>query len=286
MIPVFSSEWNPPTNPPYAATFEKYGPRVSDIIFDVVPGGVPGQAAAFEAGLIDAMDWPTPSSYIPSWKVDTGVGAGIWMGPTVGLWYYEFDLNLQNWPIGDGLGKSVGGLTFPTPNDEGEYWIDYTRQRARDCRDFRRALSYLFDRDQLISFMEGYGVALDTFIPPVIGGWEKFANGTSFFNATELDNPVPTYSFDMTEAQTLLYDAGFRDYDSDGILEYSKTKDLAGKEELPPLELWIRSDDQYRSKAGNILWTNMAAVGIPVNGHIASRNECYDHAWNKYDYHI
>jgi ABC-type transport system substrate-binding protein len=287
MVSVFPSVWDPPTNPSYAETYEKYGPRVTDIIFDIVPGGVAGEALALNDGDIDAMDWPAPASYIPSWSADTGVGANIWMGPTIGLWYYEFDINLQNWPMGDGLGESVGGLTFPTPNGEGEPSINYTRQRAQDCRELRKALSYLYDRDQLITYMQGYGVALDTFIPPVIGGWEKFANGTSFFDPS-LANPVPTYEFNMTKAEELLWNAGWRDYDTDGDLEYSKTRSSTPGEyeELPAIEFWIRSDDQYRKKGGQILWGNMEAVGFQVNGHIESKSNCYDHAWQIYDYHI
>jgi hypothetical protein len=280
--PVFPSLWDPGTNPPYEATFEKYGSRVSDIIFEVMPS-LTGESDALAAGLIDLMDWPTPTAYIPDWILDTGVGADIWMGTVSGLWYYEIDMNCQNWPIGDGLGETLGPTQYPTPNGEGEWWINYTRQRARDCREFRRALNYLFNRPSLLSTMKGYGVILDTFIPPVIGGWEAFPNGTAF---KDCDNPIPTYSYDPALANTTLWNAGFRDYDGDGDIDYSKNRTLAGKEDLPDLQLWIRSDDPFRSKLGQDLWDELLSIGIPVSGHIDTKENCFDHAWVKYDSHL
>ena len=281
IVPVYTDEWNPPTNPPYPETFEKYGPRVSELKY-VIEGDLTKESEDFYAGKIDLMDWPASPGKIAPWLADED----IWMGPVVGLWYYELDLNLQNWPIGDGLGEAMYDTVvskWPTPRGEGYETIDYTRLRAQDCREFRRALAYLVPRDAVLDAMMGYGVILDTFIPPVIGGWEKFANGTSFF---DYDPPVPTYTTDEYLANLTLWEAGFRDYDLDGDLEYSPTRSAGDTDDLWPLQVWIRSDDPIRTVLGVDFCKGLEKYDIPYDQYTKSRTECYDHAWVKYDSHV
>jgi ABC-type transport system substrate-binding protein len=269
-------------------TFEKYGPRVEDLIFNV-GGDVAKEAAMLENGLIDYMDWAVPSGKIASWGSDPN----IVMGDYSEAGWYEYDLNLQMWPIGHGIMDGGAGgpaptaamdWTFPTSWDAGSYWIDYSDQRDVDARWFRKGLAYLTNRGAIAGEFEGTITPMETFIFPTIGGWE---------------NPsAPKYPFAIASAKTCFDNGGFMDYDSDGEREYSKhvTEREAWKtggpvppdvEEIPDIQLWSRTDDPPRAYAGAILRQYLQDYcSVAVDYNEGSYSYCTPHAWDDYDYHI
>jgi ABC-type transport system substrate-binding protein len=269
-------------------TFEKYGPRVKDLIFNV-GGDVTKEATMLENGLIDYMDWAVPSGKITSWSTNPN----IVMGEYSEAGWYEYDLNLQMWPIGHGIMDGGDGgaaptaamdWTFPTSWDAGSYWIDYSDQRDVDARWFRKALAYLTNRGAISTAFEGTITPMETFIFPTIGGWE---------------NPsAPKYPFGIAEAKACFDSGGFMDYDSDGWREYCKhvTQREAWKlggpvpsdvEEIPDIQLWSRSDDPPRQKAGAMLREYLESYcNVDVDYNEGSYSYCTPHAWDDYDYHI
>jgi ABC-type transport system substrate-binding protein len=285
LLPTFAAD--PPVVPEGGA-FEKYGPHIDHLIFKVA-GDLAKETEFLKKGEIDVMDWAAPAAVIDAWMANPD----ITMGDYSEWGWYEFDLNLQMWPIGHGsmrpeLGADGGApmppeanWDFPETWDEGDYWINYTDQRDSDSRDFRRALSHLVNRASGASVPARIGSNMETFIYPAIKDWE---------NPAAAKYP---YDEEATAAKALLNNAGFNDYDGDGKLEYSKSHATptpptppADMEELPELQLWIRVDDPDRKYAGELLRDEMLLLGIPVDAYIASRTLCYYHAWTTYDYHI
>lgn len=274
-------------------TYDKYGPRVKDIIFNVA-GDVGREAQMLEDGLIDVMDWAVPFGKISSWESNPNIVMGLYEEAG----WYEYDLNLQMWPIGHGTMNGVkekeGGAAPTTAMDwtlpvgwNGSYWINYNDQRDVDAREFRRALAHLTDRGSIASQFAGTISPMETFIYPMLISWE---------------NPLaPRYAFGLDLARGHLDAGGFMDYRGDTWREYcpnvaareawknagrDKNNPPAGVEDIPDIQLWSRSDDPPRKYAGNILFQYMEAVNIDVDYYEGSYGYCTSHAWKYYDYHI
>ena len=271
-------------------SYEKFGPRVSDLIFEV-GGSVGAEAIDLETGVIDLMDWAVPSDKIDDWLADPNIVMGLYEEAG----WYEFDLNLQMWPIGHGSMRpeleAEGGAaptgdmdwTFPDSWDEGHYWINHTCQRCQDAKWFRKALAHLTNRAAIESQFPGSIAPMETFIFPVIGGWE---------------NPsAPTYAYSIALAEAAFDAGGFKDYDGDGVREYCKhvTEREAWNpgdpaptdtEEIPDIQLWVRNDDPVRLFAGQILGLDLVTCDIETDVHEGSYGQITPHAWRYYDFHI
>jgi ABC-type transport system substrate-binding protein len=272
-------------------TFEKFGPRVNDIIFRVA-GSLSNEATDFEAGNIDFMDWAVPADKIDAWLANPAM---VLEDYSEAGWY-EYDLNLQMWPIGHGSMRpelgALGGAApttdmnwnFPASWDEGQYWIDYSQQRDLDAKMFRKAIASLTDRNSLSSAYPGSITPMETFIFPALGaGWENPA--------------APKYAYSIATAKSYFDQGGFKDYDGDGRREYCKhvaerNAWVPGQpapidtEEIPDIQLWRRTDDPIRNTAGELLRDALAACFIFVDDHAGTYSTCTPHAWKTYDYHI
>lgn len=272
-------------------TFEKFGPRVNDLIFKVY-GSLGAEALALENGEIDYMDWAVPADKIDPWSTNPNIVLSEYSE----CGWYEHDINLQMWPIGhgkmDGSKTKEGGAaptramdwTFPTSWDPGHYWIDYACQRCLDAKWFRKALAYLTNRDAISTQFPGSLVPMQTFIFPVISGWE---------------NPnAPKYPYSIESARACLDNGGFMDYDVDGVREYCKHVEARNLwksggpvppdvEEIPDIQMWIRSDDPPRQFAGRLLRDDLSLrCNVEVDAYEGSYGYCTPHAWDAYDYHI
>jgi ABC-type transport system substrate-binding protein len=274
-------------------TFEKFGPRVNDIIFRVA-GGLSGEATDFEAGNIDFMDWAVPADKIDAWLANSAM---ILEDYSEAGWY-EYDLNLQMWPIGHGsMDPTLGALGGAAPTadmnwnwknipswDAGHYWIDDGCQRCQDSKLFRKALATLTDRNSLSSAYPGSLTPMETFIFPTIGGWKNLS--------------APKYPYSVANAKALLDQGGFKDYDGDLRREYCKHVAARNAwdgnpahappdvEEIPDIQLWRRTDDPPRNTAGELLRDALAACFVFVDDHPGTYSTCTPHAWKDYDYHI
>jgi hypothetical protein len=276
VIPVYPQD--PPIVPEGTPQYERYGPRVNDIIFSV-QGDVLTESESLAAGNIDVMDWTTPGSYVPDWMADSEITLGDYSE-----WgYYEHDINCQQWPTGHGnmTPPEPSGYTLPpdyhgnhNDSDPDHYWIDYSCQRCLDARQFRRALAHLTDRDAMVANMEGFATAMETFCFPGIASWENPA--------------AQKYAYSLALAEAAFLDGGFADWDTDGTMEYSPSHGAVAddEEDLPTLMGWIRSDDPDRTFAGIQLRDDLLKLGVPLDMPVADRSTCYYHAWVLYDYHI
>lgn len=270
--PVIS--YDPPIEPSPSSSYERYGPRVYDIIFSAWGDSIT-EADALQAGDIDLMDWATPTSKLDpegdDWRWDPEVTLGDYSE-----WgYYEFDINCMQWPTGHGDMTPPGWNGDEPAVTSGHYWFTPdTCQRCYDARQFRRALAHLVDRSAMVDNMGGYAVGMDTFLFPGIISW--------------LSPTVPTYSYDTVAAEAAFLAGGFADWDSDLVMEYSPSHGVIAddEEELPLLMGWLRSDDPDRTFAGELLRDELIKLGVPQNFQIRDRSECYYHAWITYDYHV
>jgi len=272
-------------------TYERFGPRVNDILFNVY-GSLTKEATGLEIGEIDFMDWAVPADKINSWLANPN----LVMGDYSEAGWYEYDLNLQMWPIGHGSMRPEQGAeggtaptrqmdwSFPPSWDEGHYWINYTCQRDIDAKWFRKALAHLTNRDAIYGAFPGSLIPMETFIFPVISSWE---------------NPnAPKYQYSLDLAKAALDNGGFMDYDGDGVREYSKHVEARNAwksgtgpvppdvEEIPDIQMWIRSDDPPRQYAGRLLRDDLISIGVEVDAYEGSYGYCTKHAWIDYDYHI
>jgi ABC-type transport system substrate-binding protein len=281
-----------------SGTYEKFGSRADNIIFRV-GGSLTGEASEFEQGLIDYMDWAVPSSKKDAWLANSAM---VLEDYSEAGWY-EIDINTQMWPLGHGAMNETGsistrtkwGSSAPTaemdwtrPADwDGHYWVDYDNcQRCRDAKWFRKAVAWLTNRDQISSQFPGVTTPMETFIFPMLAGW---------------DNPsAPKYSpYSVAQAKACLDAGGFRDYitGDGGEREYCSNVAAreawtpgqpapAGTEEIPDIQLWRRTDDEVRSFAGTLLFNGLSACGVTTDDHPGTYSYCTPHAWKDYDYHL
>jgi len=265
LVPVVSVEPVPPVVPA-SGTFEKYGPRVYDLIFVEYYNILDPDLWQY----VDLIDVPVPGGLGDQWLSDPEVT----MGNYSERGWYEYDLNNQMWPIGHGEMTPVGWTGDEPAVRTGHYWINYSCQRCLDTRQFRRALAYLTDRASMVTSMGGYAAAMETFIFPAISFWEN--------------SDAPKYEYNLTLAEQALIDGGFQDWDSDNVLEYSPSHGLVPDdyEELPVLQVWVRDDDPDRRFAGELLRDGLVILKIPYDFHLADRSTCYYHVWVVYDYHV
>ena len=271
-------------------TFEKFGSRVDDIIFRVA-GSLGAESTELQNGLIDYMDWAVEASKLSAWEIDPNIVLETYSEAG----WYEYDLNLQMWPIGHGsmrpeLGAEGGAAptsgmswTFPPTWDEGHYWIDYSCQRCLDSREFRRALAHLTDRDSIDITYPRTLAMMETFIFPTIGGWE---------------NPdAPKYEYSILQAKQHLDDGGFKDYDGDGRREYNKNvaarnawlpgqQAPAGTEEIPDIQVLRRTDDPPRNTAGQLLESALQTVFVAYDDIAGGYSQITPGVWDNYNYHI
>ena len=139
------------------------------------------------------------------------------------------------------------------PNIELEYMSDAgyrylafnMKKEPMNNLSFRRAVSHLIDKDQIVDvYMGGFGQAGSSAVPPFFGEW--------------YDPTVTKYAFDIDLARSILDEAGFEDNNEDGWLELPDGR-LMEKITLmtPPADY-----DPIRIRAGQMIATNMRAVGI------------------------
>lgn len=139
------------------------------------------------------------------------------------------------------------------PNIELEYMSDAgyrylafnMKKEPMNNVSFRRAVSHLIDKDQIVDvYMGGFGQAGSSAVPPFFGEW--------------YDPTVSKYAFDIDLAKAILDEAGYEDNNEDGWLELPDGR-LMEKITLmtPPADY-----DPIRIRAGQMIATNMRAVGI------------------------
>ncbi len=169
-----------PSGGVHTMTPRQYGPGPGTLQIHEY-NDVNAEAAAFEAGTLDLMDFPPPSSYISSWTSQGGIvetgKAGLSKALQFGMW--QVDINNWNYPTND--------------------------------RSLRQALGYLIDRQRVInSFLEGLAL-------PNCAGAGPHQPGT--LSCSQLGYPTAYGDFNPAKALQVLNENGWLDANSNGILE-------------------------------------------------------------------
>jgi len=235
----------------------------------------------FEKGITEVTDWPASMYWIRRW---------VAMPDIVMRQYYEigmmqFDLNLQRWPTGWGEPKEYDPRT-----DTYKAYINYSHPRHWAAREFRKAIAHLTDKERYVrEIHEGLAFPCETFVPyPALAGYTDYAS---------LAEQGLIYEYSRQKAIDTLYNAGFRDWDDDDILEWRDPGETSPPfswddgnegpiEELPELIFYIRMDDPHRRRAGELLADELTAVGLKVKKIITERTVCYRQVMVVYDFHI
>jgi ABC-type transport system substrate-binding protein len=227
---------------------------------------------ALDVGTLDLIDWPLEKLWIEHWLGDPS----ITMRSYSELGMFQFDINNQRWPTGDGSHD----------------FFDEECVRCLSAREFRKALAYLTDKGKIIAeIVKGFGLRLELVCP---------MEAYQYVDVGELEALGLIIEYDEAMAISTLANAGFQDWDDDDTLEwkYTGTGSQAGAtydsmgatigdiEELPTLDFYIRMDDPLRKEAGERMGDDMKAIGIPVNIIVNERTVCYKQVMVLFDYHL
>ena len=203
-----------PTVTSVAETVKKSGPWADELFFKIYLNPET-EYLALKTGDINIMDWELPAEKVADALADPTLATDS----TADLGYYLMDINCQKWPTSD--------------------------------VHFRRALAHLVDKSRIeTDILQGFGYALDSPVPVVLGGWS---------------NPdVRTYAYSSELAAAELDLGGFTDTDADGIRNDPVTGD-----NMAEVKFYIRIDDPERKQAGEWLAQELIDLGVPVWGATA-----------------
>jgi len=254
-----------------SSTFEKFGPRVDSLLFNIAYS-LSTEWGMLESGAIDTIDWNLPPDKIREYQTNPYWADKIELGDVTGLWYWELDLNYM--PPNGSAGPDWRGKLWPTSD-----------------RLFRKAMACLVNKDTFVTeVMGGFAARMDTFLPPLLSGWEAFPNGTKFPFGTP--GGIPKYDYNITKAKEYLTAAGYKDIDGDGQREFQNATHTIQLDGTDPryvkLQIYIRSDDTARLALGDMFVAALDMVGMQGTYEAirANAGTCWAHAWKYYDYHI
>jgi len=231
-----------------------YGPKTPNCVVHIYLNP-DAENQDIDAGIIDINDWPLDKEWIDKWVKRPD----LTMKSFTDLGMYEIDINHQQWPTGC----------------ETHEHFDETCPYCLAAREFRQAVSHLVDKDRIVSeVLKGYGYRLDLPLPPFLAPY-----------MTDLEAEGLLYEYSPAAALSKLNAAGFDDWDSDGTLEW-KHPDTGDVEELPELTFYIRMDDPNRKAAGEMLATELKAIGVPVKAIVTERTVCYNKVMVLYDFNL
>ena len=262
-----------------------YGPNSANLLIRVYAN----ELTEFKdvGTVVDISDWPGTADFIEQWRVNPAVQLRAYaeLGEQI------LDMNNQRWPTGWNT-----PLTYDTRTSSSKHYYDYTdgmlnpdanQRRDWAAREFRKAVAYLCDVTRYTTEVcGGYAYALGTFVPiPALEGYTNYP---------DLESKGLLRHYSRTNANATLYAAGFRDWDTDLMLEWKDpgadmvfgTGDDGVVEELPQLLFYIRMDDSQRMRAGILLADEMDWAGISVKRIITERSVCWRQVMVMYDFSL
>lgn len=209
VLQKFDHYWGKDFVTPYMK-FKLYPPNV-DFIYYKIYASVDTCILALQAGAVDYNYWPITSGRV----------AGLQADPNIGLSYLS---------------------------DNGYYLLDFNMKfEPMNNLSFRKAVSHLIDKDQIVNvYVGGFGRKGTAVEPPFWGEW---------FNDTVLSYPFdPTFN----APKGLLNAAGYIDVNGDGWRELPDGRPMQKITILtPPADY-----DPVRIRAGQMISKNMRAIGI------------------------
>jgi len=194
--------------------YKIYPPNVKTLYFKIY-ASLDTAVLALQAGDVDFIEWAIPAGRV----------AGLQQDPNIRLSYLA---------------------------ENGYYYLAFNEKRQpMNSLAFRKAVSYLIDKDQIVNvYMGGFGAKGDAALPPFWGDWmnesvEKYPYDDPFDDTT-------------TIPEDLLTASGFVDVNSDG---WRELPDGTPMEKIilitPPADY-----DPIRIRAGQMIAKNLREVGI------------------------
>lgn len=110
---------------------------------------------------------------------------------------------------------------------------------------FRVAMQYAFDRDYLVELLQGNGVATPIPMVPSVEDYPEVL--------------ADSLHYDLDTCRAILENAGIRDYDGDGQLEY-----MSGSPQDININFIVTSDSTAKSGVVHRFAQDMEEIGIPV----------------------
>ena len=205
-------------------------PYLNELVYLVVPD----QDAAdlkFRSGELDGLENVKPENY--RWYEEhqqEGNFTLLDLGPRLSSNFFWFNLNPVRKPT---PGKKVG-----------EPWVGPVKYAWFNNPVFRRAVSMAVDRDAMIpSIFYGYAMK----------NWSTATPGNKLWH-----NPdIIRYDHNIDEARRLLASLGWKDTNSDGVLEDTRGNPIS-------FSLKTNSDNLLRIGMTNFIKDDLAKVGIKV----------------------
>jgi ABC-type oligopeptide transport system substrate-binding subunit len=133
----------------------------------------------------------------------------------------------------------------------------------------------------------------EEFITTELAGMGQAAHSPLWHNPTYRYEPCAEFSseiYDPPAAYQMLYDSGYRDWDNDGIIEYSSDGGITKNEFT--IVVYARSDDTHRTALGNLVNTvlttgaegSVLGAKFDVDLNIVPRATCYQKVMIEYNY--
>lgn len=196
------------------AGYKTYPPNVDTLYFKIY-ASIDTAILALQAGDVDYIAWAITAGRVPSLQAD----------PNIGLAYLE---------------------------DNGYFYLAFNeKKQPMNSLAFRKAVSHLIDKDQIVNvYMGGFGSKGSAGLPPFWGEWHNES-----VEKYPYDSP---YDSTTTTSESLLTGAGFIDRNGDG---WRDLPDGTPMEKIiiltPPADY-----DPIRIRAGQAIAKNMRAVGV------------------------
>ncbi len=133
--------------------------------------------------------------------------------------------------------------TYPTTN---MHFVVFNEQGVLGkYSNFRYAMNFAFDRNNLVELLHGNGVASAIPMYPTCGIFPEELNRN--------------FEFSLEMVQTVLENAGIKDYDEDGMLEY-----MSGTPQEIDLKFIVCSDSSAKTGVVRRFAEDMASIGLKV----------------------
>jgi peptide/nickel transport system substrate-binding protein len=211
-------------------------PYLNELVFLVVPD----QDAAdlkFRSGELDGLDNVKPENY--RWYEDnqkTGNYTLYSLGPEMNSRFFWFNLNKVQ--------PGMRGEKVTTGKRVGDSYVDPVKYSWFSNAVFRRAVSMAVDREAIIrSIFFGEGTK----------SWSISSPSNKHWHVPDLVH----YDYNVAESKRLLASLGFKDTNSDGVLEDTSGHPLS-------FQLKTNADNTMRVATANFVKDDLAKVGIRV----------------------
>ena len=172
------------------------------------------------------------------------------------------DTNYSIIHLGPAFGSNfiVCNLNTGTDSASGKSYVDSVKQKSLRNKMFRKAVAHAINRKRIIDeCLNGRGYAVWSPVCPAAG---------------YLYNPhVEKYPYDLKKADTILFNAGFKDINKDGFLQDSDSNTVE-------FTLITNNNNAMRKNMAEIIVMDLKKLGIKVNLQLIDSKILYHKLYN------